>query len=73
MTKYNENGKVLDGKYYFRSKDGQKSFDKLRNRLYIEDYGKREDGTFFFLYLNGTIEVYTRKQIINLYKDRSRF
>lgn len=72
MLKYNDN-KIALGKHFFRNEDAQKNFDELRNRLYIEDYGQREDGTFYFLFLNGTIEVYTRKEIIELRKDHSRF
>ena len=64
-------GTPLTGKRLFRNELAQRYFDKLRNQLYLDDYGRlsEDNNTFYFLFLNGEIKYYTRRQILELAKQ----
>ena len=48
-------GTPLTGKRLFRNELAQRYFDKLRNQLYLDDYGRlsNDKNTFYFLFVNG--------------------
>ena len=64
-------GTPLTGKRLFRNELAQRYFDKWRNQLYLDDYGRlsKDKNTFYFLFLNGEIKYYTRRQILKLAKQ----
>lgn len=62
-------GTPLTGKRLFRNELAQRYFDKLRNQLYLDDYGRLSEDTFFFRFLNGETKYYTRRQILKLAKQ----
>lgn len=62
-------GTPLTGKRLFRNELAQRYFDKLRNQLYLDDYGRLSNNTFYFRFLNGETKYYTRRQILKLAKQ----
>ena len=61
-------GTPLTGKRLFRNELAQRYFDKLRNQLDLDDYGRlsENNNTFFFRFLNGETKYYTRRKILAL-------
>lgn len=60
-----QEGKRLDGKYYFRNKEAQALFDELRNQTSLDDYWNVGD-KFFFRFLCGETLCYTRREILRM-------
>lgn len=64
-----QEGKPLDGKYYFRNKEAQALFDELRNQSYLDDYWNVGDN-FYFRFLSGETHHYTRREILRMAKGQ---
>lgn len=60
-----QEGKPLEGKHYFRNKEAQAVFDKLRNQTDLDDYWNIGD-KFFFRFLSGETRCYTRREILRI-------
>lgn len=71
-TKVAKEGTPLDGKHLFGKRDYQDAFDYLRSRAHLADYGRNEGGGFYFLFLDGTREVFTRKDVRDYYMNSFR-
>lgn len=69
--KVERGGTPLIGRTLFRNKYAQQYFDDLRNRPNLEDYGRMENNrnTFYFQFLNGVTEYYTRREILKISKE----
>lgn len=63
-------GIPLDGKYYFRKKEYQECFNKLRSRQYVDDYWQDTSGRFHFLFLNGSEEILTAQEIRDMAHEK---
>ncbi len=63
IVKVYKEGTPMDGKFFFRKKEYQDAFDRLRNQMYVEEYWRDKFGKFHFLFLNGSEEIYSRSDI----------
>lgn len=60
-------GTLLDGKHLFGKRAYQDTFDHLRSRQGLADYGKVADGLYYFQFADGHREQFTRKNVRDYY------
>lgn len=62
-------GTPLDGKHLFGKRAYQDTFDHLRSRQGLVDYGKVADGRYYFQFADGHREQFTRKEVRDYYMN----